>query len=61
MRNVVGYVTQHDYLLPLLTVSETLTYSARLRMPAEVSDADKLRRVGIVIQDLGLKARGRWE
>lgn len=59
VRNVVGYVTQHDFLLPLLSVEETLTYSARLRMPETMADADKLRRVAIVIRDLGLKARAR--
>lgn len=59
VRNVVGYVTQHDYLLPLLTVNETLEYSARLRMPEGMADADKLKRVDIVIQDLGLKVRAR--
>jgi ABC-type multidrug transport system ATPase subunit len=32
-RAVVGYVTQHDALLPLLTVFETLHYAARLRLP----------------------------
>lgn len=63
VRNVVGYVTQHDHLLPLLTVRETLSYAARLRMPEEMPEADKLRRVGVVVRDLGLKARvppGFW-
>ena len=33
MRAVVGFVTQDDALLPLLTVFETLHFAARLRLP----------------------------
>jgi ABC-type uncharacterized transport system YnjBCD ATPase subunit len=32
-RAVVGYVTQHDALLPMLTVFETMHFAARLRLP----------------------------
>jgi ABC-type multidrug transport system ATPase subunit len=32
-RAVVGYVTQHDALMPMLTVFETMHFAARLRLP----------------------------
>ena len=54
-RAVVGYVTQHDALLPLLTVFETLHFAARLRLPEEMSAQRKRARVELVIADLGLK------
>jgi ABC-type nitrate/sulfonate/bicarbonate transport system ATPase subunit len=54
-RAVVGYVTQHDALLPLLTVTETLHFAARLRLPAGMAPAAKLERVFTVIAELGLK------
>jgi ABC-type multidrug transport system ATPase subunit len=54
-RAVVGYVTQHDALLPLLTVHETLHFAARLRLPAGMAPAAKLERVFTVIAELGLK------
>jgi ATP-binding cassette subfamily G (WHITE) protein 2 len=47
-----GYVTQKDILFPLLTVEETLMFSAKLRLrlpPAELSS-----RVKSLIQELGL-------
>ncbi|KAM7275899.1 hypothetical protein ACFE04_017765 [Oxalis oulophora] len=51
-RKISGYVTQRDTLFPLLTVQETLTYSARLRLrPAK----DQLRtKVKSLIKELGL-------
>ena len=54
-RAVVGYVTQHDALLPLLTVVETLDFAARLRLPESMSVAKKRARVQVVIAELGLK------
>ena len=54
-RAVVGYVTQHDALLPLLTVVETLDFAARLRLPETMSVAKKQARVQVVIAELGLK------
>jgi ATP-binding cassette subfamily G (WHITE) protein 2 len=47
-----GYVTQKDTLFPLLTVEETLMFSAKLRLrlpPAELTS-----RVKSLIQELGL-------
>jgi len=50
----VGYVTQADFLLPFLTVRETLTFTAKLKMTKEQSlQRDEI--VDSVITDLGLK------
>lgn len=49
-----AYVMQTDVLIPTLTVRETLTYSARLRLPG-TSNAEIKRVVEEVILELGLK------
>eukprot|EP01135_Chromosphaera_perkinsii_P006341 Nk52_evm70s485 gene=Nk52_evmTU70s485 len=49
-----AYVSQDDVMLPHLTVRETFTYAALLRMPPSASREDKLERVEEVIQELGL-------
>ena len=51
----VGYVQQHDHLMPYLTVRETLRYAAKLRLPNAMSLAEKYRLVENVIMELGLK------
>ncbi|KAF8411714.1 hypothetical protein HHK36_004272 [Tetracentron sinense] len=51
-KKISGYVTQKDSLFPLLTVEETLMFSAKLRLrlpPLELSS-----RVKSLIQELGL-------
>ena len=50
-----AYVKQGDFLLPQLTARETLQFAARLRLPAELSDEERERRVNDVIAELGLK------
>ncbi|KAL6710442.1 hypothetical protein ACN47E_008490 [Coniothyrium glycines] len=50
-----AYVIQQDILLPTLTVRETLTYAARLRLPSTIPEAEKQRLVEEVILELGLK------
>ncbi|KAM7268986.1 hypothetical protein ACFE04_024483 [Oxalis oulophora] len=51
-RKISGYVTQKDTLFPLLTVQETLIYSAKLRLQ---DPEDQLKaRVKSLIQELGL-------
>ncbi|TMX03493.1 hypothetical protein EJD97_015913 [Solanum chilense] len=53
---ISGYVTQKDTLFPLLTVEETLSFSAKLRLklgPKELSS-----RVKCLIQELGLEHVG---
>uniref|UniRef100_A0A0D9ZSW5 ABC transporter domain-containing protein n=1 Tax=Oryza glumipatula TaxID=40148 RepID=A0A0D9ZSW5_9ORYZ len=51
LRRVSAYVTQRDVLFPLLTVRETLRFSARLRLGAR-NDIDA--RVDALIHDLTL-------
>lgn len=52
-RKVSGYVTQDETLFPLLTVQETLSYSARLRLNAPREKADA--RVQKLLKELGLE------
>lgn len=47
-----GYVTQDDALFPLLSVEETLLYSALLRLPHGKSAA--YQRVKVLMKELGL-------
>ncbi|KAF9973403.1 hypothetical protein BGZ73_003343 [Actinomortierella ambigua] len=51
----VGYLQQHDFLMPFLTVRETLTYAAHLRLPRTMSSSDKEALVELVLLELGLK------
>ncbi|KAL8506483.1 hypothetical protein ACS0TY_017393 [Phlomoides rotata] len=52
-RKVSGYVTQDETLFPLLTVQETLSYIARLRLNAAREKADA--RVRKLLKELGLE------
>lgn len=51
-RRVSGYVTQEEALFPLLTVEETLLYSARLRLRGPTKTATE--RVRELLTELGL-------
>lgn len=51
-RKLSGYVTQKDTLFPLLTVEETLMFSAKLRL--KLSQEQLCTRVKSLIQELGL-------
>nr|GMC50779.1 ABC transporter G family member 10 [Ipomoea batatas] len=53
-RRLSGYVSQEDALFPLLTVEETLMYSALLRLPGGKKEAKS--RVGVLIRELGLES-----
>eukprot|EP00884_Botryococcus_braunii_P012056 jgi/Botrbrau1/20851/Bobra.0156s0075.2 len=52
---IVAYVPQFDFLLPTLTVAETLRYSALLRLPKTANHRDVEARVARVLQELGLQ------
>ncbi|KAF2134491.1 ABC transporter-like protein [Dothidotthia symphoricarpi CBS 119687] len=50
-----AYVIQQDILIPTLTVRETLTYAAQLRLPSSVSQEERKQLVEEVILELSLK------
>ncbi|MBA0848554.1 hypothetical protein Goshw_003774, partial [Gossypium schwendimanii] len=50
----IGFVTQDDVLFPHLTVKETLTYAALLRLPMTLTKQQKEKRALDVIYELGL-------
>lgn len=52
-RRISGYVTQDDALFPLLTIQETLMYSALLRLPGGRKEANC--RVKALLKELGLE------
>lgn len=51
----MGFVTQDDVLFPHLTVRETLTFSAFLRLPKQLTREHKTERVEDVMMQLGLQ------
>lgn len=53
-RNVIGFVDQEDTMLPTLTVHETILNSALLRLPRDMSRANKEQRVFEVEKELGI-------
>lgn len=53
-RRVSGYVTQMDILYPLLTVRETLYFSARLKLGGHYPPQEITSRVETLIRELGL-------
>ncbi|CAI9766250.1 unnamed protein product [Fraxinus pennsylvanica] len=53
LRKICGFVAQDDTLLPLLTVKETLMFSAKFRLK-EMSDRERVDRVEGLMQELGL-------
>ncbi|KAL8515164.1 hypothetical protein ACS0TY_014028 [Phlomoides rotata] len=55
LRSRIGYVLQDDTVFPHLTVKETLTYSALLRLPNTLSEEQKKERAMNVILELGLE------
>lgn len=50
-----AYVTQENVLLGTLTVRETITYSALLRLPSSMSKEEVRRAVEGTIEELGLE------
>ncbi|GMH27536.1 hypothetical protein Nepgr_029379 [Nepenthes gracilis] len=54
MKRKTGFVTQDDVLYPHLTVIETLTYAALLRLPSSLSRESKIEQAEMIITELGL-------
>nr|QVT92289.1 ABC transporter [Salvia miltiorrhiza] len=54
MKRNTGFVTQDDVLYPHLTVTETLVYTALLRLPRTLSKGEKAEHAEAVIAQLGL-------
>lgn len=57
IKRKTGFVTQDDVLYPHLTVGETLTYAAMLRLPKELTGHEKVEQAEMVMAELGLLAR----
>ncbi|KAH9611359.1 hypothetical protein KSS87_011799 [Heliosperma pusillum] len=55
LKSRIGFVTQDDVLFPHLTVRETLTYAAYLRLPRTLTKEQKELRALDVICELGLE------
>ncbi len=54
VKRAIGYVSQDDLLYETLTVEETLSYAAALRLPDDVPAAERMARVDGVLHALGL-------
>ncbi|KAJ1403143.1 P-loop containing nucleoside triphosphate hydrolase [Sesbania bispinosa] len=54
MKRKIGFVSQDDVVYPHLTVLETLTYAALLRLPKTLSKEEKVEHAERVIAELGL-------
>lgn len=53
-KRITGFVDQDDSLMGTLTVRETLTYAALMRLPRKMPLKAKQKRVEDVIQELGI-------
>lgn len=53
-RRFIGFVDQDDYLMPTLTVYETVVTSALLRLPKTMSDDSKKLRALETMKELGI-------
>ncbi|KAF7131676.1 hypothetical protein RHSIM_Rhsim09G0114200 [Rhododendron simsii] len=54
VKRKTGFVSQDDVLYPHLTVLETLTYAALLRLPNKLTRDEKIEQAELVIAELGL-------
>ena len=54
VRRKIGFVSQDDVLYPHLTVQETLTYAAMLRLPKSITKEEKLQLADMIVVELGL-------
>lgn len=55
LKVISAYVMQDDLLFPMLTVEETLMFSAEFRLPRTLSKSKKKARVQVLIDQLGLR------
>ncbi|KAI3915815.1 hypothetical protein MKX01_013271 [Papaver californicum] len=55
LKMISAYVMQDDLPFPMLTVEETLMFSAEFRLPRTLSKSKKLERVRALIVQLGLQ------
>ncbi|KAF3334032.1 ABC transporter G family member 6-like protein [Carex littledalei] len=56
MKIISAYVMQDDLLFPMLTVEETLMFSAEFRLPRALPASKKKARVEALIDQLGLRS-----
>ncbi|KAK1562262.1 hypothetical protein Q3G72_009036 [Acer saccharum] len=56
LKTISAYVMQDDLLFPMLTVEETLMFSAEFRLPRSISKKKKQARVQALIDQLGLRS-----
>ncbi|XP_057779003.1 ABC transporter G family member 6-like [Salvia miltiorrhiza] len=56
LKVISAYVMQDDLLFPMLTVEETLMFSAEFRLPRTMSRSRKRSRVHALIDQLGLRS-----
>ncbi|XP_058183900.1 ABC transporter G family member 21-like [Rhododendron vialii] len=54
VKRKTGFVPQDDILYPHLTVLETLTYAALLKLPSKLTKDEKIEQAELVIEELGL-------
>ena len=57
IRSTIGYVPQKDIIHMELTVFQALNYAAQLRMPADTTEAERIKRIDEVMEDLDLAHR----
>ncbi|EXB23438.1 ABC transporter G family member 2 [Morus notabilis] len=59
LKVISAYVMQDDLLFPMLTVEETLMFSAEFRLPRSLSKSKKRARVQALIDQLGLRSAAK--
>lgn len=59
LKVISAYVMQDDLLFPMLTVEETLMFSAEFRLPRSLSKRKKRSRVEALIDQLGLRSAAK--
>lgn len=59
LKVISAYVMQDDLLFPMLTVEETLMFSAEFRLPRSLSKSKKKARVQALIDQLGLRSAAK--